>query len=134
MANPLSSVDGIGYDGDVTTGNRNAGWIAGRKPVSLGQTVNTVASTVADQMTGTVALPALAAAATGTVTITNALITANSMIFTQVRRGTTTGAAGAGVVTEAQAPTAGSCVISVRNPGSAASLSTDYELWYWIVN
>lgn len=130
----VTQVDGIQYDVDPSTNVHNPGVASGRKLKMLGQTGNTVATQVANQQIGVIAAPALAAAATGTTTITNSLITTSSILFGSIRRGTTTGAAGAGVVFEFQAPANGSCVVSFRNPGSAASLSTDYQLAYIVIN
>jgi hypothetical protein len=100
------------------------------------QTGNTVATDRANQVMGSVAIPAITNGVTGTVTLTNAKIKATSIIMVQVRRGTTTPAAGATtfLVIESATPTAGSCVFTVRNLGSAATLSTDYQLWYHIVS
>lgn len=99
------------------------------------QTGNTVATDKGNQFTGSLALPAIANGATGTATLTNSKIKASSIILTQVRRGTTTPAAGAinFLVVESATPTAGSVVFTVRNLGSAATLSTDYQLWYHII-
>jgi hypothetical protein len=109
--------------------------IAGKHNHS-GQTGNTVANNVANQGIGTVALPALTSGATGTVTITDSRITASSLIWITVKRGTTTPAAGAlaGIVADLQAPGSGSCVVDLRNAGTAATLSTDYVLHYLVVN
>jgi hypothetical protein len=100
------------------------------------QTGNTVAGNQGNQYVGTVAIGAVTNGATATVTVTNSKIKASSIILTQIRRGTTTPAAGATtfLVVEAATPTAGQCVFTVRNLGSAATLSTDYQLWYHIVN
>lgn len=99
------------------------------------QTGNTVATDKGNQFAGSVAIPAITNGATGTVTLTNNKIKATSIILTQIRRGTTTPAAGATnfLVVESATPTAGSCVFTVRNLGSAATLSTDYQLWYSII-
>ena len=103
---------------------------------ALGQTQNNSTSApVANQPLGVVALPAIAAATTGTVTITNSLIGTTSYIFTQLRRGSTVPAVGAQAITAfATPPTAGSCVINIRNAGATATLATDFQLWYLIVN
>jgi|GEM_PF-3444853 len=128
-------VDGIDLD-DITAGITHPGLRSGRKWKYHGQTGNTVALNIANQGVGTGALPALAAGATGTITITNSLITTLSLIFCQVKIGTTTAAAGAvaTVLTQLRAPAAGSCVVDVTNLGSAAMLATDYVLHYWVVN
>lgn len=110
--------------------------LAGCKLNADGQTALAAASAVANQRVGAVTLPALAAAATSTVTISNSLITAQSYVQLTVKRGTTTAGAGAvaTVVLAGRIPTAGSLVVDVTNLGSAATLSTDYEAIYEITN
>jgi hypothetical protein len=108
---------------------------AATKISAAGQTGNTSAANVANQGIGTVALPALAAATSGTVTVTDARITTASIIQATVARGTTTPTALGSVVVAARLPGSGSCVFDVRNThASTATLSTDYTLWYWVVN
>lgn len=138
MSTYPSPVDGIWYE-DVTaathTGAPYPGTAPGVKYLALGQTGNTVATNVANQGIGTVACPALSAGAVGTVTISDSLITANSLIFCTVRRGTTTPASGAYcMVRDVMTPTSSSVVVNVVNLGSAATLSTDEQLFYMVVN
>lgn len=135
MTLELSAVDGLVYD-DLTASTPNPGVKSGRKWKYHGQTGNTVAGNVANIGMGTVAVPALSAAATGTVTITDSKIASTSLVWLQVKIGTTTASAGAvaTVHTSCRAPGSGSVVVDVTNLGSAATLSTDYQLWYWVVN
>lgn len=111
-------------------------FLTGHKLDFLAQTASAAASSAANQGVGTVTVPALSAGATGNLTITNSLIATTSLIFLTLRRGTTTPGAGAvaTVLCQARAPGSGSVVVDVTNLGSAATLSTDYELWFLIVN
>lgn len=106
------------------------------KLINIFQTANTAAANVANAGAGAVAVPAIANGATGTVTINDTNITVNSMFDFTFGRGTTTAAAGAiaALVPQCRPPTAGQVVIDVRNAGSAATLSTDYVLWYTVTN
>lgn len=99
------------------------------------QTVNKVAGNVANQGIGTVALPALAAGAVGTVTISDTWIHTESIIFCQVKRGTTTAVAGAvaTLILALRPATTGACIVDVMNHGAAATLATDYVLHYEVV-
>jgi|SRR5579859_92779 len=136
MATPMPTVADPFYLDDGLSQTPNGALKSGRKFVYLGQTVSTLASTVANQPVGTVAIGALNAAATTTVTITNSLIVATSFVFCQIAKCTTVAGAGAvaTLVCAPRVPGTGSCVVDVTNLGSAATLSTDYQLWYWIVN
>ena len=74
-----SAVDGLGVD---TLGEGiNAGVLTGRKLKWFGQTAGVAAGNVANQGIGTVALPALAAGAVGTVVVGDTLVTTNSLIL-----------------------------------------------------
>jgi len=132
----ISAVDGIGYKDLTSIAGAQPGLLAGRKFYFLGQTDNRIASNVANQGIGTVALPALAAGATGTVTITDSLITFLSIVLLTVKRGTTTPAAGAlaAITVSGQQPSSGSVVVDIRNNGSVATLATDYVLHYLATN
>lgn len=125
-------IDGIHLD----TTQSNPGVQSARKWLYHGQAGNTVAGNTGNRSCGTTALPALAAGATGTFTITDSFITALSLIWLQVKIGTTTAGAGAvaTVLTSLRAPAAGSVVVDVTNLGSVATLSTDYVVHYWVVN
>lgn len=100
------------------------------------QTGNTAAANVPNAGVGAVAVPAITNGTTGVVTINDSNITPNSIIDVMFARGTTTAAAGAiaALVPQCRPPTAGQVVIDVRNAGSAATLSTDYVLWYTVTN
>lgn len=121
---------------DPSAGSPNPGPRTGQKFAAPAQTVSTLASTVANQTVGTVGIGALAAGATGTVTITNSLIAATSFVFCVVAKQTTVAGAGAvaTVLCAPRIPGAGSCVVDVTNLGSAATLSTDYQIWYLVIN
>jgi hypothetical protein len=136
MTTYMSAVDGIEYDNLIGNSTYNPGLKANRKFKIHGQTANIVASNVANQEVGTVAVPALAAGATGTITISNTLITTTSLVQVMGWRiGTTTPGAGAYVApTYFAAPASGSVVLNIINPTAVAILSTDFQLWYRIVN
>lgn len=106
------------------------------KLINIFQTANTAAANVANAGAGAVAVPAIANGATGTVTINDTNITVNSMFDFTFGRGTTTAAAGAiaALVAQARPPTQGQVVVDIRNAGAAATLSTDYVLWYAVIN
>jgi hypothetical protein len=129
-----SAPDGWSYTADPSASGAaapNAGPRSGQKHAFPAQAGNTLALTTANQAFGMVAAPALASGATGTVTWTNSLINANSIISVRgCRRGTTTPAAGAlaALIVNSQAPGAGTVVLDVRNAGTAATLATDYEI------
>jgi hypothetical protein len=131
MPTYISVVDGIGYD-DMKANGPNPGVLPGHKLKWLGQTGNTASGSVADQGIGTVALPPIAAGATGSITITDARITAASLIFVSVKDGPTPDtAAGRGVVAWAKAPTMGQVVV---NYTPLATMANAWALHYWVVN
>lgn len=135
MATGDSLVEGFDYP-DTSVFDMNPRYKTRTKPLFAGQTALAAGSSVADQAIGVVALPALNAGATGTVTITNARITTISHVFLTVKRGTTTAGAGAvgTVVVAGRLPGSGSLVVDVTNLGSAATLSTDYDVQFLICN
>src|SRR5260221_14368093 len=96
-----SAVHGIGHDGP---GNdpENPGILTGILLKFFGNPTNNVSGTVNNQQVGSVALPAINAAATGTITYTNNKIKATSRVFAQVRQ-TNTGDTPAGTVPAAGA-------------------------------
>lgn len=136
MAVPIPGGEDAWLLDDATAATPNPMMRSGAKLTWKRQTGNTVAGNVGNAGLGTVALPALNAGATGTVTISDSLIGTASLIFVFVARGTTTPAAGAiaSIIVDAQAPTAGSVVLDLRNAGTAATLSTDYVVWYLVIN
>lgn len=108
---------------------------SGKKLTLQGQTGNTVAGNIANMGVGTVAVGVIASLTDGTVTISDSRIVAGSFIFCQLRTGTTTpGATTEVFVSRVEAPGTGSVVVHLYNVGTGASLATDYQLWYWVVN
>lgn len=126
-----TGVDGIGYD-DLAAFPPHPGTKAGRKLKSLGQTSNRAGASVADQDCGTVAIGALAAGASTTVTITNSLITTLSLIRVQPMNVGPNATAGRGLVCSPRVPTSGACVVDVTSLQAIGS--GDYELHFWITN
>lgn len=126
MANNISPVDGIGFD-ELRNAVTHPGLLPGRMLKQLGQTHNTSAATVANQQTGTVLVPS-GTTDGGTITITNTLISAISMIFLQVA-----GTSNKKLLTDTVVPTAGSATFKVRTVDAAAT-SADCDVWYFIAN
>lgn len=135
MTRMVDGVDGLGYDSQD-----RLQFLPGYR-LRFGQAGGAAQFNTANQGIGTVALPAIAAGATGEVTINDSTIDSTSMVFCQVTRnksaGFTVPAAGAiaGLVADVKAISTSqpNITIELRNVGSAATLATDYELWYWIV-
>lgn len=127
----ISSVDGIGFK-NMTDPTPRTGILAGRGWNAHGQTANTSAADVANQIVGTVSLPAVNALATGTATITNSLITTLSLIFVTVKLGATADSgAGRGLCVQLQAPAAGSCVVEYT---PLINMVNAWSLHYWVIN
>jgi hypothetical protein len=119
MPAPAStSIDGLTYD-DYVNNVPALGLMATRALRWFGQTINKVTGNVANEQIGTLNLPVLAATTTGTVTLTNSKITANSLIFLSVCNKTNSG--GAGDTTAAREVTAW-----VENQPTAGSATVGY--------
>lgn len=131
----LSDVDGIGYDNPANA-TPNPGVLPGRKLKMLGQAGNTVASNVANQGVGTVAVPALAAGATTTLTITDSTITTASLIDLQAAYGTTPPTDGQAIPQlVVKSVAAGSAAVVVKNTdGTNAIAANNYVCWYTVTN
>jgi hypothetical protein len=100
---------------------------------SFGQTANTVAGSVANQPSGTVALANKAQNAEATVTITNSAITATSIIIvTPYNQGGDT-TANVQFAADVRSVSAGSAVVHYTNLGAGTSAGT-WALFYWIIN
>lgn len=139
MAELLPGMPGCEVDDPTVTLGNLPQWTfsSGRRLKYKAQTGNTVAGNVANQGIGTNALPAVTNGTTTTQVVNNTLVTAASIILCQVRRGTTTPAAGAlaSLIVEVTSIVAGtSFTVTIRNVGTAATLSTDYQLWYMVLN
>ncbi len=97
--------------------------------VATGTATSTAAAATINAQTGLITTEALttAAAATYTFTLTNAAITANSIVLVTVGKGTATaGEPAVHFVT----PAAGSCVILIRNDAAAAALNGTIKIGF----
>ena len=126
----LTAVDGIGLDDDTARGSQ-PGVLPNFKLKWLGQAANTAAGNVANQGIGTVGLPALGAGAEGTVTVTDSLITASSLVFVTVVNANGDTTAGARVTADVRMPASGSVVVHYKTD---QAMSAAWAAWYWVVN
>src|SRR4051812_18247964 len=111
MADYATAVEGIGID-DIKGQPAHPTLRKNRKWKYTGTTTTGVAGAAANQALGFVTLPALGAGASGTVTYTNSLITANSVIKAWTQLGPVADAtAGREVNVWLESRTGGSCVI-----------------------
>ena len=97
--------------------------------VATGTATSTAAAATINAQTGLITTEALttAAAATYTFTLTNAAITANSIVLVTVGKGTATaGEPAVHFVT----PAAGSCVILIRNDAAVAALNGTIKIGF----
>ena len=87
--------------------------------VATGTATSTAAAATINAQTGLITTEALttAAAATYVMTLTNSVITANSIVNVTVGKGTATGA---GLVPLTVTPSAGSCVMVLQNTAGSA--------------
>ena len=101
----------------------------------ISQPGNTVATMAPNKGRGTLAIPALAAGATTDVTITDTMIRPTTALGVYCGPGTTVPAAGAkgGLNANTLSVAPGTAIVTVRNVGTAASLATDFVLWYNIL-
>lgn len=127
LPTPLDSMqeDSFGVSGFSAT--PNACIKKGRQLNFAGQTANTSASNVANQAVGTVKIPS-GTADGGSITITNSLIGATSLIVLQVK-----GSSGKKLMLDNVVPASGSATFTVRTADAAAT-TADCDVWYWIVN
>lgn len=117
----ITPIDGISVD-QLGSNAPNPGLSPGRSWNVFGQTHNQSGSSVANQAEGTVSLPAIAAGASGTVTIANSLITGNSLVLLTVVNMPAAGGAGdatanRGVSAWIDSIAAGTMTIGYRNDG-----------------
>lgn len=134
-AEPLP-VAGLGID-DNTATNPNPGVLSGKKFKVLGQTSNNSNGTVANQQIGSAPLASLAAGASGTVVVSNSLVTANSIILVSVSNEVAAGTfggdvtAGKSVNAWIESVAAGTFTIGYH---SAALMSGNWTAWFLIFN
>lgn len=95
--------------------------------------VSTSAAATVSAQTGVITTEALSTAAgsTYTMTLTNTLITASSIVLVTVGKGTAT--AGEPVV-QFVTPAAGTCVILIRNVAAAAALNGTIKIGFAVLN
>jgi hypothetical protein len=139
----VTNVDYLEFDADPSGNGASTNFERARpnlgmrdgKPYlkALGQPANTVAGNVADQPVGTLAVPAISINVIGTITLTNALVTANSLIFLTPRKVGTDSSTARGPVCWVDALSAGSATIGVKAQGVAISVSI-YVVHYLIIN
>lgn len=101
--------------------------------VLIGTATSTAGAATISNQAGLITTEALttAAGSTYTMTLTNALITASSLVFVTVAKGTaTTGEPVVQFVT----PAAGSAVILIRNVAAAAALNGTVKIGFYVVN
>lgn len=101
--------------------------------VLVGTATSTAGAATVGNQAGLITTESLttAAGSTYTMTLTNALITANSLVFVTVAKGSaTTGEPVVQFVT----PAAGSAVILIRNVAAAAALNGTIKIGFYIVN
>lgn len=140
MPNDASPVEGINIDWTKEPAEPGLNLKVHRR--HFGQPDNKVATTVANQGEGTVAVPAIAASGTATFSISDTQITVNSRIVLSLQArdtvsdGGTAPAAGnqAGIGLVMGKPGAGSVLVVARNLTAVAVLLTDYVLQYWVTN
>ena len=129
----FSAVHGIGFDNDLQP-TPNPGVLPGMTFKVLGQTSNLAAGNAANQQTGTVALPALAAGTVGTVVVPNTLVTATtSLVLLTARIGPLGDATAArGVLVWIESVGAGTFTIGYLSP--SALMANPWACHYYIVN
>ena len=98
-----------------------------------GQTSNTSGGAVANQPTGAVNLPILAAAAETTVVVNNTNITANSIILAIAYNQTADATAAVSVIVDVRSVAAGTATFHASNRGTAAMVAA-WTIWYVVLN